>query len=107
LTANRSCAPTFGGAGDPLPPSSGSISLAIINPSSGGSGKGGHVYWSGVGWISPGQSASRTYSAPTAVTLLAIPQSGYTFAGWIGAGCANSMTVNDERECIANFTLVP
>ncbi len=108
LTANKSCAPTFSGGGGPLPPPpSGAISLTLINPSNGGPGKGGNVHWSGVGWIAPGQSASRTYPAPTAVTLLPIPQSGYRFAGWIGTGCANSMTVNNERTCIANFSLIP
>ena len=106
ISANKTCAPTFaatsGGGGSPPP--SGSISLRVINPST---PNGGSVFWSGVGWIHAGQSVIRTYTSPTSVTLSPFAKTGYDFVGWLGAGCANVMTVNNERVCTVDWDAEP
>jgi hypothetical protein len=50
-----------------------------------------------------GSLCSRTFSAPTPVSLIPVPYAGFSFAGWIGAGCGNSMTVSGNMTCTADF----
>ncbi len=48
-----------------------------------------------------------SYSSNTTITLIATPAAGYTFSGWTGTNCADSLTLSTDTTCTANFTLIP
>ncbi len=48
-----------------------------------------------------------SYSSNTTITLTATPTTGYTFSGWTGTNCANTLTLSTDTTCTANFTLIP
>ena len=53
--------------------------------------------------INCGSDCSESYTSNTNVALTATPAVGYTFAGWSGTGCANSVTMSADRNCTASF----
>ncbi|WP_457333090.1 InlB B-repeat-containing protein [Rhizobacter sp. P5_C2] len=61
--------------------------------------------------ISCGSTCAHTYNQNTVVTLSATPASGYSFAGWSGAGCSGTntcvVTMSAARTVAASFTAIP
>lgn len=59
--------------------------------------------------IDCGSGCSGSYAADAQVTLMAIPSSGSSFAGWSGGGCSGTgactVTLNTELSIIAVFTM--
>jgi len=79
---------------------SGSYGLSVLKNGSGG-------ITSSSGGIVCGSTCSDVYLSGTVLTLTAIPDPGYVFAGWTGCDSVNgylcSMTMNDNRSVTANF----
>jgi YVTN family beta-propeller protein len=95
ISADRSVTATFSFILETL--------TVAISPTGGGS------VTSADGFINcPASSCSHTYTAGTAVTLTAIPASGYTFSSWTGCDTALNnqcnLTINANRSVTANFT---
>ena len=72
---------------------------------------GGTVTGGGIACGTGGSACQATYGSSTSVTLIAAPDSGYTFTGW-GGSCAGTSTsttvlVNAVRTCAATFTTGP
>ncbi|MEN6422804.1 MAG: choice-of-anchor Q domain-containing protein, partial [Smithella sp.] len=59
--------------------------------------------------INCGSTCSADYESGTSVTLTASPNSGYTFAGWLGGGCSGTgtctVTMNEATFVTANYTI--
>lgn len=59
--------------------------------------------------INCGSTCSADYESGTSVTLTASPNSGYTFAGWLGVGCSGTgtctVTMNEATFVTANYTI--
>ncbi len=75
----------------------------VVTPDSGGS-----VSSVPTGIACPGD-CSQGYSSGTQVTLTATPNSGYSFAGWSGAGCTTGVVTiaNSAIQCTARFLANP
>jgi hypothetical protein len=103
INSNLTCTPSYNGsAPPPPPPPSGSNTLSLVNPGAGGGG--GFILGPEM-VCEPGNvgTCGVSYATPQTVTLTPIPYAGFRFAGWIEAGCANTMTVSGARTCTANF----
>jgi uncharacterized repeat protein (TIGR02543 family) len=66
---------------------------------------------SGINCGSGGSTCSENFYSGSEVTLVAIPNDGYTFAGWSGAcsGCSSlacTITMDGDKTCSANFTAI-
>jgi hypothetical protein len=101
MSQARTCGATFnatGGGGG-----TGPFTLTISNPvvqGGGGiiSGAGIQCYPGNVGFC------ARTAAANTAISFIAIPNAGFSFSGWSGAGCSANMTITATMTCTAVFT---
>jgi hypothetical protein len=81
------------------------LSINVVNSlTSGGSGNG--TVTSSPGGINCGSDCAQSFSAGTAVTLVATPASGSTFTGWSGdADCKDgAVTMNTGISCTATFS---
>jgi hypothetical protein len=73
-----------------------------VNPGSGGGG--GFVLGPEM-VCEPGNvgTCALSYTSPQTVTLIPVPYAGFSFGGWLEAGCANVMAITGPRTCTANF----
>jgi hypothetical protein len=105
LNSSLNCAPTFGSSGGsppPPPPPSGTFTLSLVNPGTGGGG--GFILGPEI-FCNPGNQGlcSRTFSTTVTISLTPVPYSGFYFGGWVEAGCTNTMTLSSSKTCTANF----
>ena len=105
INSNLTCTPTYNGSAPPPPPPpppppGGAITLTIVNPGTGGGG--GFVLGPEM-LCDPGETCTFTVTSATSVTLTPIAYPGFVFGGWVGAGCANVMTLDSSRTCTADF----
>ncbi len=89
ITANMDCIATFS-----------PVTTQLLTVSKGGTG-GGLITGTG---INCGTDCTESYSSGTLVNLTVTPDANSTFAGWIGAGCANSVTITGNMNCTATFS---
>lgn len=84
-----------------------SVSTSVYSLTVNKSGAGTGTVTSSPSGINCGADCSETYTAGTAVTLTALPDSGSTFAGWSGGGCSGTdvcvVTINADTNITAIF----
>jgi hypothetical protein len=108
MNSNLTCTPTYNGSAPPPPnqppppppPPGGAVTLTIVNPGTGGGG--GFVLGPEM-LCDPGETCTFTVTAATFVTLTPIAYPGFSFGGWVGAGCGNAFTLDSSRTCTADF----
>ena len=94
----------FNAADDSTSPFAGNYPVyrLALTPAAGGTITGGGLHC-GTG----GAACELTPSAPTSVTLSAVPDAGYVFAGWTGGACLGASTttvrINSTKLCSAVF----
>lgn len=82
------------------------LTLPVLSVTVVGSGK---VSSSPAGISCSSGTCSATFPANASVTLNALPQAGYTFAGWSGGGCSGLgnclLQMDSDKSVTANFVL--